>query len=299
MMLTSRVPQDRAGYSISGYIAQRFTYHTPDEWRLFIREKKILINGQPCTEDQIVKNNDSITYVPDDFTEPPADLNFTIVYEDDWMLGINKPGNLLVHRAGKSFTTNLMYQLRYGRGRTFTGAGAVNRLDRETSGVVLVAKENRILTKLQDHFKHRTIEKEYVAVVHGWFDPTITSIEKPIGPDTASANRSRHRVDEPAGKPAITRVCSVRPLGDAYSVVVLQPLTGRTHQIRVHCAYLGHPIAGDWLYGDIERGKDVIARQALHCLKVTFEHPFTKRTIVIEAPVPEDIRKLIDLEAYR
>ena len=286
------------------YLAGRFTYHDRARWKELIAEGRLVLNGARCAEVTAVRAGDEVAYTPHDFDEPPADLEYTIVYEDDRLLGIDKPGNLLVHRAGRSFRNNLMYQLRRGRrGTAYPRAGAINRLDRETSGLVLAAKDRDALRVFNRMFAGGAVRKEYVAIVHGLFAADRTTLEGAIGPDRESTLPWKHRVvDGDEGKPATTDILSVRPMGREYSLVRLSPRTGRTHQLRVHCAHCGHPIVGDRLYGPRESGflsnvktageNNVFHRQALHCLAVSFHHPFTKRDIRIEAPPAADFQEL-------
>lgn len=306
LTLRSKVPPNLAGMRLIDYLVQRFTYHGRDRWRELIDEGRVLLNGACCTEAAVVRADDEISYTPHDFDEPPADLGYRVVYEDEWLLGIDKPGNLLVHRAGRSFRNNLMYQLRHARGgSTYPQAGAINRLDRETSGLVLAAKHRAALRTFNALLAGGAVRKEYVAIVHGLVAADRVTLEGAIARDRESAIPWKHHVDEREGKPAITDILSVRPLGQAHSLLRLSPRTGRTHQIRVHCSHIGHPIVGDRLYGRSEAaylaGNNEMARegrefhrQALHSLAMSFRHPFTEKNIRIEAPLAGDLEELVE-----
>jgi RluA family pseudouridine synthase len=206
---------------------------------------------------------------------------------------VDKPGNLLVHRAGRSFTSNLVYLVRNGMGCAATPqASSINRLDRETSGLVLFAKDERTLSVLGAAFRERNVDKEYVAVVHGRPAAGLSLIDAPIGRDSESAHGSRHRIDVVNGKAAQTAVLCCKAAGDSHSVLRLSPLTGRTHQLRLHCRHAGCPIVGDRWYG-VEGGDALFHRPALHCLRLAFEHPSLRTRLTIEAPLPQELCGLV------
>jgi len=291
MRFRSTVPPQSAGLSLSRYLARRFTYHSEQEWIGHIVEGRVLVSGGRAPAERAVAAGEEVTYDAAPFEEPEADLAFTVVYEDERLIGVDKPGNLLVHRAGKAFTRNLVYQIRSGAsGPAWPEAAAANRLDRETSGVVILVKRSGDVRRVTMALAAESAEKRYVAVVAGQFDPQRREIDAPIGRDPASPLAYRHAV-RPDGKPARTRVLSVEHR-EGYSIVRLAPVTGRTHQIRLHCASVGCPIVGDRLYGR-PGDRELLARQALHCERIAFTHPWTRQPCVIEAPVPEDMLGLI------
>jgi RluA family pseudouridine synthase len=300
MIFSSTVPSVfRKAVPLIDYLAGRFTYHGGDAWRTVIRGGKISCNGSVAHEDDTVSAGDTVLYDAGEFEEPAADLSYRICYEDEWLLGIDKPGNLLVHRAGRSFRNNLIYQLRYVHVPPYPMAHAVHRLDRETSGVVCVAKTAGIKAVLGREFTEGKVKKVYYAVVRG--APEVREIDFPIGKTADSAIPYKHGID-PGGKAAVTRVIETRSVGRNHTLVTLQPLTGRTHQIRIHLAAIGTPIVGDRLYGLSEeaylarRGspsKPRQDRQALHCASLSFIHPCTKQSCRIEAEIPDDMSELI------
>ncbi|MFP4418012.1 MAG: RluA family pseudouridine synthase, partial [Chitinispirillaceae bacterium] len=267
---------------------------------------RLYCNDRLCMVDSVVSAGDRITYNMPDFTEPPADLSYSIIYEDDYFLGINKPGNLLVHRSGKSVRSNLIYQLRYVHKPCWVDAHIANRLDRETSGVVMVAKHKDALTAMQKLFAGRDVEKDYRAVIIGVPSVRSTRIDAPVGRDTSSSVNSRFCVDGHNAKTAVTEMRLLKRWGTCYSLIRLKPHTGRTHQLRVHMAHLGHVIAGDKLYGlsdeqftrwretpEAFAGVFPMQRQALHCKSLEFIHPFTGAQCRIQAPYPPDFNAFI------
>jgi len=295
------------GRLLIDYLAVRFTYLTRDEWLARMYEHRVTVNNVlPENPSLILTAGDSISYDFPDFVEPPADINYRVIFEDDYILAVDKPGNLLVHKSGKSFRSNLIYLLRYTSGIDRYGAvHTINRIDRETSGIVLLAKDMDCLKKMNALLAKRTIGKEYRAIVQGAPVVSPQTITLPIGQDTASAIHYKFCIDEANGNPAETLIETLRSTASGYSLLRVLPLTGRTHQIRVHLASLGLPILGDKLYGMSEDEYSIwrnspetyggvfpIARQALHCCRVCFEHPITHEETIIEAPLPNDMEQL-------
>ncbi len=306
MIFSSKVPCNCKKVNLLDYLCNRFTYFSSEQWRQRIAEEKVLLNGSISSVSDEVNGGDSIQYDAGDFDEPPADLAFAVVYEDDYLLGINKPGNLLVHRAGRSFRNNLIYQLRYAHSPLYPNCHSVHRLDRETSGVVLVVKSPDWIAPFGTLFNEGRIEKHYKTIVKGKFSEQLPMhIDNPISQDKASGISYRQWVNE-SGKQALTRIDHALPLGDHYTLLSVTPLSGRTHQIRVHLASMGYPIAGDRLYNldpvqYLSMQKEFwshslsedISRHALHCESLSFVHPFTQRPLTISADLPDDMVRCI------
>lgn len=304
MIFTSEVPTGAAkGLSLAGYLAHRFTYHDRPTWESLILQGKVSLNGAVVSPSDAVVPGDVIAYDAGDFEEPPADLDYRIVHDDQWLLGIDKPGNLLVHRAGRSFRNNLIYQLRVVHAPPYPECHSIHRLDRETSGIVLVAKTAASQAAFGRILAAGGIHKEYCAIVVGNLQPQV--IDLPIGILQGSAITYKYAVTQ-KGKNAVTRIVAATPLGNGMSIATIEPVTGRTHQIRVHCAAVGCPIVGDKLYGmsegaylswraDAGSGRQTmrLERQALHCAALSFIHPYTQKSCRIEAPLPEDMKKMM------
>ena len=308
MMVRSKVRPAFNGVSLLDYLAKRFTYLSRAQWLWRLEEGRIGVNDAVSHEpERTLAADDIVVYSLPNSIEPPADLNYRIIYEDEWIVGVDKPGNLLVHKSGKSFTSNLAYQLRYcHRPMPYPGIDVVNRLDRETSGIVLMAKDKKCLRMMNNALAERTMEKEYIAVVHGNSPKKRWSSRCPIGKDVTSSITYKFRIDEKLGKVAQTDFETIRSIERGFSVIRARPLTGRTHQIRVHCAAAGLPIVGDKLYGMNEN--DFIAwrnglippvdvewtqRQALHCACLGFQHPISGAMVSLKAPLPRDMVELI------
>lgn len=308
MKFSSKIPANLpTGTRLIDYLSQRFTYHTREEWIEGIKRGKVMLDGlYPYLKD-ILKPGMVLDYDPGEFEEPPANLNYSIIYEDEWLLGVNKPANLLVHRAGRSFKNNLIYQLRHVHQPPYETAHTIHRLDRDTSGVILVAKNTDVRAEVGKQFLEANIEKEYIAIVHGIPDLAIHSqICLPIGKAQLSEVSYKFGVN-PDGKHATTNIKQSVNLGENFAILTVMPLTGRTHQIRIHLAAIGHTIVGDKLYGmkeeeylkwrDNPQDKEfniLFSRHALHCRRMSFFHPYLKKTLTIEAEMPEDMVELCE-----
>ena len=310
MKFSSQVPANRTSpQPVADYLAQRFTYHDHAQWIRLITAGKIVIDGNRASVNDCVHGRQTVVYDAGEFEEPPADLGYGIIYEDDWLLAVNKPGNLLIHRAGRSFRNNLMYQLRFRHRPPYPAAYSIHRLDRNTSGIVLIAKSPEIQAEISDQFIDRKVHKRYQAIVEGVPDGSIEKVEFPIARDLSAETVPKFGIDK-AGKDACTVIESLRRIGDGFSLLHLKPLTGRTHQLRVHCAAIGHPIVGDRLYGATVGidGRPLPAvehpvpgtvqpRHALHCGRIEFYHPWKKTRCRLETPLPTDMENFITLLA--
>jgi 23S rRNA pseudouridine1911/1915/1917 synthase len=308
MRVTSSVPHQPAPISLLCYLSRRFTYFSEEQWHERIREGRILINDCCVTDASMnLFRGDIVAYDMPHFDEPPADLSYQVIYEDEWILGVAKSGNCLVHKSGKSFRSNLIYQLRYCHAPTpYPGINAVHRLDRETSGVVIFAKEKDVSIRLNTAFLRREIRKEYLAIVKGIPSRHSWTALFSIGKDETPGDRCKFRIDTENGKPAQTHFEIAKALNFECTLLRARPVTGRTHQIRVHLAASGLNLIGDKVYGAITgnrvageipckefRGIDCFPRQALHCASIGFDHPVTKEALTIEAPFPADMNTLL------
>ncbi len=306
MQVSSKVTTGFKNALIVDYLAARFSYFSVEEWGELVANGRLTHNGQTATLATRVRQGDTVSYhMPD--PAPPADLVVPIVYEDEWLLGVSKPAGLRMHSQGKFITENLIYYLRYQHKPPFPKVDLVNRLDIHTSGVVVLAKDKQVLRQLSDDFAAGRVEKTYLAVVHGQPDSTSGMIELPLArvPDTKTARQQVVAAGE--GKTAVTRYKLLETFGTDYALLQLQPKTGRTHQLRLHLAAVGHPIVGDGLYqmndedylqwvrnGRSPDNMPLLQRQALHCAATQFTHPVTGEPCKLEAPLPDDMTQLIE-----
>jgi 23S rRNA pseudouridine955/2504/2580 synthase len=240
-------------------------------------------------------------------TERPAPAReFPVLLEDDHLLAIDKPSGVAVH-GGSGVSFGVIEQLRQAR-PTARFLELVHRLDRETSGVLLVAKRRSALTKLQDQFRGRETGKTYLALVNGHWPANKKVVDLPlhkylVAGDEEAAGERRVRVvakDDPDGMRSITLVKVARRVGD-FTLLEVTIKTGRTHQIRVHLASQGHPIAGDDKYGDFDRNKTLqregLKRMFLHAWRLQFQHPATGEAVALEAPLPPELQSFLHAHA--
>ena len=254
--------------------------------------KQIYLNDKPCFVNQKLNTNDMIV-ANLDFIENcdnivPVPITLDILYEDDGLLIVNKPPFMPVHPSMDHFEDSLSNGIKY----YFNTIGLkrkirpINRLDKNTSGIVIFAKNEYIQECLVRQMKSSIFQKEYLALVSGIMDQEHQIINAPIA---RKENSIIERCVSPEGDESITEVTLLQTFNH-YSLVKCHLKTGRTHQIRVHLKHIGHSILGDDLYG---KKSDLINRQALHAFKVVFMHPITRNQIEITAELPNDINELI------
>ena len=251
------------------------------------RENAILLNGQPCTVAAIVREGDVLTVNVsdvDDLSEhiTPVDYPLDILYEDDDLLILNKPAHIAVHSADPGTIAGAVSYL--------LGGGAfhpVNRLDKGVTGIMVVAKSGHVHDLCMRQLHTDAFRREYLAVCEGIPMPQSGTIDLPIGRDESSILK---RCIDPGGLESHTVYETVQA-ANGCALLRLRPLTGRTHQLRLHCAAIGHPLIGDWLYGTEDKSR--IDRPALHSHELWLTHPNTGQEIHLTAPLPDDMQKLL------
>ena len=260
-----------------------------------IDEGVVLLNGQPTERSLSIKSGDTIEIELDFFTRPrpaPEDISLDILFEDEYLLIINKPAGMTVHPDASSCSGTLVNaMLNHCKTADFMAMadesdrpGIVHRLDKDTSGAIVVAKSRKVQDAMKLAFQEHRIHKWYLAIIRGEMQPQNGTINLPIGPSPVSWRR--RAILKTGGKEAVTEYETLR-IGKKCSLVKIRLRTGRTHQIRVHFSHLGHPIIGDALYG----GKtDGIPRQMLHSWHISFIHPIINERIKATAPPPDDFR---------
>lgn len=252
-----------------------------------IRLKCIYKNSAVADTRDYVSTGDIITisfdYNEDNSNIVPTKMALDIIYEDSWLIVVNKPAGIPVHPSILHYTDSLSNGLCY----YFNSIGLnkkirpVNRLDLNTSGLVVFAKCEYVQEQLSTQMQTDDFKKEYICLVEGHLNEKSGIIDLPISRKFGSIIE---RCVSPDGQKSITKFTVLKEF-DNYSLVKCILKTGRTHQIRVHFSYIGHPLLGDTLYGN---SSDLIARQALHSYRISFIHPVTKHFLSFEAPVPED-----------
>lgn len=264
--------------------------------RLLIKLKKkdlIFLNNSVANIKSPVNSNDvveiSFNYDEDNTNVVPTKMNLKIVYEDDSLLVLNKPAGYPIHPSMLHFEDSISNGVRY----YFDSIGLhkkirpVNRLDKDTSGLVIFAKNEYVQECLVRQMKNNQFSKEYIAICEGIWSDESGTINAPIARKEGSIIE---RCVDDSGDVAITHYSVLKSFED-FSVVHFVLETGRTHQIRVHSAHIGHPIVGDTLYG---HHSDLIDRQALHSYKASFIHPITREKSELIAPLYDDMNKMIN-----
>lgn len=261
-----------------------------------VREGYVTVNGEESKPGRALKPGDRVEVrfpppVPLEVEPDPMDL--VLLYRDEHILVINKPAGVCVHPgAGRTRGTIVNGLLALSPKLSTIGGverpGIVHRLDRDTSGCLIVALNDRAHLALSEDFKERRIKKAYLAVVVGLPPFHTRMIREPIG---RHPTRRKQMAVRPEGREAETKVTLVMR-GKELSLVRAEPFTGRTHQIRVHLAHEGYPVLGDTLYGR-RKSPAAFLRQALHARRLTFDHPVTGETLTVRAPLPDDMVHLL------
>lgn len=253
--------------------------------------EQILLNGERVKSNHPVRKGDCLELLMEQQSSAviPEQIKLNIIYEDEDLLAVSKPPQMLVHPLTNQATGTLANAIAHhwqqkGEQNLIR---LVHRLDRDTSGLVLVAKNPYVHQQLQQQMQREQFVRRYLALVQGVPVPARGVIDAPIGLVPGSIIE---RVVTPTGKAAVSHYWVLRQ--DKYhSLVCLELKTGRTHQVRVHMAHLGHPLLGDSLYGG-EMG--LIKRQALHCAYLAFTHPITGKKMQLVCPLPEDMKGLLN-----
>ncbi|MDY5613186.1 RluA family pseudouridine synthase [Dysosmobacter sp.] len=260
--------------------------------RLTRAENGILVNGQHARTTFILRAGDVVTAEAGDHRPPkvlptPGDWPLPVVWEDGYLLVVNKPAGMTAHASNfLPDTPTVAGALAWSRGTDFV-FHSVNRLDKGTTGLMVVAKSGYVHDLLRRSLHTDRFHREYRAVCVGCPEPETGTIDTPIGRDETSTVA---RMVRPDGLPAVSHYEVLAKQG-GLSLVKLVPETGRTHQLRVHMASTGHPLAGDWLYGTEDPA--LIPRPALHSCALTLTHPVTGEVLHLTAPLPEDMARLV------
>lgn len=277
---------------IDAYMSESLGFSSRQIKKL-LKNKKICINGRPAYKDNKLTDGDILEV---DLSEGargdilPENIEFDIIYEDEHLLAVNKPPYMLVHPTPNHPGGTLLNAAAY----YFAGKGEkvslrlLNRLDMNTSGIVVMPKSAVVHSRLDEMVRSGKVKKYYVAVVEGIIVPEKGIIDNPIGKDETDPIKRRVKSD---GRSAVTVYETLRKAKD-HSLVCLELITGRTHQIRVHLSYMGHPIVGDTLYG---KESSLIGRQALHASDMELTHPVQDRIIKLHAELPSDMRELLKI----
>ena len=266
-------------------------------WKNLIQDGVVTVNGSTCKPNRKLKTGDEVAWaIPGraPVSAIPEEIPLKILFEDDSVLVLNKPPGLVVHPAVGNPSGTLLHGLLFHDPifQALERAGIVHRLDKDTSGVMVVAKSEAAMANLQAQFKGRLTEKEYLALVGGE-PPQSGRIETLIG--RHPVHRKKQAVLKEDGREAISNYEKLEQFAEA-ALLRVKIETGRTHQIRVHMAHIRHPIVGDTMYGRARRNKLPIEpeRQMLHAAKLSFDHPETGKRLSFEAPLFDDMSQLLE-----
>jgi 23S rRNA pseudouridine1911/1915/1917 synthase len=315
--LTLQVGNSIKERRLDKYLHGRFSNFSRVMLQEIIKAGGVKVNGKVVKPSFKLSPADIIELTP---PEPPSkeilaqDIPLNIIYEDDDIIVLNKPSRLIVHPARGNTYGTLVNALAFYSEKLSSGLGEfrpgiVHRLDKDTTGVMVVTRNDTAQWKIAKQFENRQVKKSYLAIVHGVPELTADRIKVPLG--VHPKIREKYAIRPEIGKEAITLYEVVESFR-GFSLLKMTPKTGRTHQIRVHLSYIKHPIVGDDMYGgkliypwqlqDAEPAvqEPVINRPALHAWTLEFKHPTTKEPVKFEAPLPEDMQNLLEmLKKYR
>ena len=288
---------NKSNERIDQYLAHELELSRSKIQRL-IKDKKILVNGKEISSNYITHENDEVEIKSDldfDYDVEPENIPLDIVYEDDYLLIVNKESGMVVHPAAGNYSHTLvnalLYNFNLSNGSDKNRPGIVHRIDKDTSGLLVVAKDDKTHELLSEMIKEKKVERIYIALVEGIIMHDTGDIDAPIGRDTV--NRQKMMVTDVNSKEAFThfRVLK-RYKKDNKTLIECKLSTGRTHQIRVHMEYINHPVFNDPVYG--KNKKTTSFGQFLHSKSIRFVHPITGKEIYKEAPLPEEFQNYIE-----
>ncbi|MDL2233844.1 RluA family pseudouridine synthase [Ruminococcaceae bacterium OttesenSCG-928-L11] len=286
-----QTPEEAVGQRIDAFLSGRLDM-TRSRIQQLCEDGRLLVNGTPVAKNYKLRRNDAVELrVPPPQTMEliAQDIPLQIAYEDADLIVVDKPRGMVVHPAAGNEDGTLVNALLYHCGEEFRGIGGVarpgivHRIDKDTSGLLVVAKSEVAHQKLSEMMKEHSVTRRYRAVVHGRVKTDSGTVDAPIG--RHPTDRKKMAVTERHSRQAVTHYQVLEHL-DGFSYLELELETGRTHQIRVHMAYLGHPVAGDPVYGP-KRYITALNGQCLHAATLGFPHPVTGMPIELESPLPD------------
>jgi 23S rRNA pseudouridine1911/1915/1917 synthase len=305
------------------YLRDRLPDYSRAMLQKLVKAGSVMVNGRAAKSSTVLRSGDAVHITLPRLSPQealPENIPLAIVYEDDQFIAVNKQAGLIVHPArghwNGTLINALLWHARQTNGTLSTGSdpwrpGIIHRLDRDTTGLILIGKTDEAHWRLAGQFERRTIKKTYLAIVHGEMELESDLIDAPLA--IHPRMREKYAVRHDVGKPAQT-VWQVKERFKGYTLLELFPKTGRTHQLRVHLSHIGHPIVGDTMYGgkqittrdllgetritkDETQNADVplITRQALHAHRLQFVHPTKFTRMHLEAPMPPDMSHITNL----
>lgn len=308
------VAEEESGLRLDSFLVSHFSKHSRVKLQRAIAAGNVTVDGHSARSSTKLKKYQRVVFTPPEIQSDapiPEDIPLVVLFEDEHMVAINKPPAMVVHPAKGNWKGTLTSALAFHFERLSsvggdTRPGIVHRLDRDTSGVILVAKTDSAHTALAAQFEKRTVEKEYFAIVTPAPNRDRDIIDKPIGAHPYQREKKAIRENHSTSR-AAQSFYEVIQRYRGFATVRVRPKTGRTHQIRVHMAHLGCPVLCDKLYSGRssinrsqldQRCKDdamILDRQALHAMKIQFDHPASGQRMTIAADIPQDLMQTIEL----
>lgn len=292
------VTEEYDGLRLDLYLVQEMECYSRSFFQNLIKEGSVTINGKPIKPNYKVSSGDEVEIrlpVPTEMTLEPENIELDIVYQDDDIVVVNKPQGMVVHPAPGNYTGTLVNALLY-HVKTLSGInedtrpGIVHRIDKDTSGLLVVAKNDRSHVELAKQLKEKKVLRQYYALVINNINSDNGTVDAPIG--RHPVNRKKMAVVS-SGRNAVTHYKVIERFGQ-YTLIEAQLETGRTHQIRVHMAHIGHPVVGDPVYGPAKQ-KFTLNGQTLHARRLGLVHPSTGQYMEFQAPIPEYFEKLLKI----
>ena len=301
---TQTLAHKERGPRLDEFIAQQLPRVSLTRIRRLIEEGDATVNDAVSLKGYRLVTNDGVTvklFAAEKSSATPENILLEILHEDDDLIVVNKPVGMLVHPSHREKSGTLLNALAYHFWQTHKAAirpGLVHRLDRDTSGVIVLAKTPRAHRTLAKHFRERWVKKFYLALVSGIVEKESGEIDAPIGARDTDWPRWCVMPIEQGARAATTRY-TVKQRFAQHTLLELEPLTGRTHQLRIHCLLLGHPIVGDTVYRDEDSIDSLVRKhrlkhQLLHAAKLQFRHPASGQPMMMEAPLPLGWKEIVD-----
>ena len=292
------VSQEEKGKRLDTYIPSVDTDITRTSAQRLIEDGNILVNGKNAKVSYKIQENDKISVEipePKQIELKAQNIPIEIIYEDSDIIVVNKPKGIVVHPANGNPDGTLVNAIMAICKDSLSGIGGeirpgiVHRIDKDTSGLLIVAKNDNAHVKMSEQIKNHEVKKTYIALVRGVFKENEATIDMPIGRSTS--DRKKMAVNK-NGKNAITHIKVLKRF-DKYTLLKVNIETGRTHQIRVHLSHIGYPIVGDYTYSNGKNEFDVIG-QCLHAQQLEFKHPITQKDMCLEAELPQYFKDILD-----
>ena len=292
------VSQEEKGKRLDTYIPSVDTDITRTSAQRLIEDGNILVNGKNAKVSYKIQENDKISVEipePKQIELKAQNIPIEIVYEDSDIIVVNKPKGMVVHPANGNPDGTLVNAIMAICKDSLSGIGGeirpgiVHRIDKDTSGLLIVAKNDNAHVKMSEQIKNHEVKKTYIALVRGVFKENEATIDMPIGRSTS--DRKKMAINK-NGKNAITHIKVLKRF-DKYTLLKVNIETGRTHQIRVHLSHIGYPIVGDYTYSNGKNEFDVVG-QCLHAQKLEFKHPITQKDMCLEAELPQYFKDILD-----